>query len=253
MRGTPLPVPRMRALLTDALRASAHIPAIPLQRTMTLSRLLAARTACPDPPHWSALFVKGFALVAREMDELRRAYVRFPRPRLYQYPSSTASIAVERRHAGEDVLFNLIIDEAADAPLSFMAALIRWAQTHEIEDIPGFRRALSVAAMPAPIRRLLLWIAMNFGRFRGRFFGTFTLSAVGSEGAELLTVIAPTTTVLTYGPIAPDGTVNVRIVFDHRVTDAAPVARALARLEATLNGAVADELFALAPPPTAPI
>jgi hypothetical protein len=245
MRGTSLPLPRMRALLNDVLRASARIPAIPVQRTMSLAQLLAARAACAEPPPWSALFVKGYALVAREMDELRRAYLSFPWPRLYQFSRSVASIAVERRFADEAVLFGILIGHTADISIADIGARIRAAQASDINDVTEFRRALWMASLPGPVRRLILWIGFNFGRFRSRFFGTFTVSAVGFEGAELLTVIGPAP-IVTYGPIAPDGTVQVRIIFDHRVTDGAPIARALARLEATLNGAVADEVLAIA-------
>jgi hypothetical protein len=42
--------------------------------------------------------------------------------------------------------------------------------------------------------------------------------------------------------ISPDGDVNVRMYWDHRVMDGAVVARALAQLERTLNGEIADEL-----------
>ena len=42
--------------------------------------------------------------------------------------------------------------------------------------------------------------------------------------------------------IATDGTVTVRLVYDHRVLDGAAVARALARLEEVLRGAVVAEL-----------
>ncbi len=99
-----------------------------------------------------------------------------------------------------------------------------------------------MAALPFPIRRLAIWTALNTARYRARFFGTFALSTVTSLGAELPTLIWPVGAALTYGLISADGAVNVRIIFDHRITDAAIIARALARLEVTLNGPIADEL-----------
>src|SRR5207253_10347245 len=54
--------------------------------------------------------------------------------------------------------------------------------------------------------------------------------------------LSPLTTLLNYGPIDPDGLVNVRILYDHRVMDGATVARALDRFEAILNGPVAAEV-----------
>ena len=47
---------------------------------------------------------------------------------------------------------------------------------------------------------------------------------------------------LTYGIIGRDGRVPVRLIYDHRVLDGATVARALAKLEETLNGASVQEL-----------
>ena len=42
------------------------------------------------------------------------------------------------------------------------------------------------------------------------------------------------TTTLNYGVIAADGTVDVRLIYDHRVMDGSSVARALARRLATV-------------------
>ncbi|HEY0438608.1 MAG TPA: 2-oxo acid dehydrogenase subunit E2, partial [Xanthobacteraceae bacterium] len=66
----------------------------------------------------------------------------------------------------------------------------------------------------------------------------------GWLGADLLHPVGPWTTLLTYGPLRADGTVEVRIIFDHRVLDGATAARALARLEEVLNGPILDELRA---------
>ena len=43
------------------------------------------------------------------------------------------------------------------------------------------------------------------------------------------------TTTLNYGVIAEDGTVDVRLIYDHRVLDGATIARALGELETVLN------------------
>ena len=49
---------------------------------------------------------------------------------------------------------------------------------------------------------------------------------------------------LNYGVFAPDGTVDVRFVYDHRVMDGAVVARALQTFEEILTGTTVDELTA---------
>jgi hypothetical protein len=105
---------------------------------------------------------------------------------------------------------------------------------------------LAVARLPRPVRRLLLWLGLNLSRTRPGQFGTFGLSSYSALGAESLHPLSPLTTTLNYGVIDPDGSVTVRLVYDHRVTDGATIARALARLEAVLTGEVLDELRAMA-------
>ena len=91
-----------------------------------------------------------------------------------------------------------------------------------------------------------MWLGLNIGRKRGRFFGTFQLSVYSGLGAESLNPLTPLTTLLNYGPISEEGSVTVRIHYDHRVMDGANVARALERFEKILNGEVASEVKSLA-------
>ena len=90
-----------------------------------------------------------------------------------------------------------------------------------------------------------MWLGLNLPRSRPNQFGTFGLTVYSSLGAESLHPLSALTTTLTYGVIQPDGSVNVRLVYDHRVTDGAVIARALARLEEELNGAICAELHAM--------
>src|SRR5438477_401448 len=82
--------------------------------------------------------------------------------------------------------------------------------------------------MPRPLRRFLWWAVLNLsGPQRALRMGTFGVTAYSALGAESLHPISPLTTTLTYGVIAPDGGVTVRVTYDHRVLDGAAVARAL--------------------------
>jgi hypothetical protein len=243
MRGTPLRLSSLRGLTRDVLRAAARPPTIPLRRRMNLARLVQARDTPAAPRSWSAIFVKAYALVAQDTPVLRQAYLAFPIARLCQYPDSVAAVIVQRTCAGGDAVLPLMIGHPAALSIAELAARIDRAKTGEIERIPEFRRALRVAALPAVIRRFAIWLGLNLGRHRARFFGTFAVSTVGAWGADLMTVIWPAGTVLTYGPITDGGAVDVTIVFDHRICDAAVVAQALGRLETTLNGPIADELL----------
>jgi hypothetical protein len=96
MRGRSIPLSLPRRLVSDLLAFASKIPILPVQRQMHLGSLKAARAACPVRPAWVALFIKGFALTAQEFPELRRAYLKFPWPHLYEYEDSIAALTVER-------------------------------------------------------------------------------------------------------------------------------------------------------------
>jgi hypothetical protein len=245
MRGRAVPLSRPRRLVGDLMHLSIGVPRVTVQRRMNLAPLVAARRALDDRPPWTAIFVKGYALLAQETPEFRRAYVKLPWPRLYEYPESVAAITHERDFEGEKAVLQTRTKAPARRSIAELAALIREAQALPVMEVREFRRALNMARAPAPIRRLLMWLALNLGRQRAIFFGTFHLSVSSGLGAESFTAHTPLTTLLNYGPIDAEGQVNVRIFYDHRVMDGATVARALDRFEKVLNGPVADEVRAI--------
>src|SRR4051812_7925016 len=100
MRGRALKLSAPRRLVGDLMRFSTGVPRITVQRRMNLGPLLRARKASPARPSWTVLFLRGYALLASETPELRRAYVKLPWPQLYEYPTSVASVAIEREYDG---------------------------------------------------------------------------------------------------------------------------------------------------------
>jgi hypothetical protein len=228
------------------MRFSIGIPRVTVQRQMNLRPLLDARGGCDPRPSWTVLFLKGYALLSKEIPDLRRAYVKFPRHQLYEYPESVASIAHEREHEGERIVLLSTIKGPEQRPIPQLEALIREARSLPIAEIKEFRRSLKLARAPALLRWSLMWLGLNLGRKRARYFGTFQLSVYSGLGAESLNPLTPLTTLLNYGPIDAQGSVLVRIHYDHRVMDGASVARALERFERILNGEVAAETAALA-------
>jgi hypothetical protein len=246
MRGRWISLSIPRRLAADLMYLSADVPLICAQREMRLDGVAAVRRAGSARTPWPAVFVKAYALVAAEFPELRRAYVRLPWPHLYEYPASVATVAVERAFGSElGVCFAQISNPAA-LTLEEIGRVIRATKQLEFEQTRTFQRLIWVARFPKPIRRALWWIALNIGRHRANYFGTFGLSTVSSLGADLLEPRSPLTTLITYGVMSDDGRVTVRVIFDHRVLDGATAARALKRLEETLHGPIANELRALA-------
>ncbi len=242
MRGRAITLSAPRRLVCDLMRFSIGIPRVTVQREMNIDALRRARLAQPNRPSWTVLFLKGYALLCQEVPEFRRAYVKFPRPQLYEYPESVASVAHEREYEGERVVLLSKIKAPEHRSIAELAAHIEAARTRPIGEVKEFKRALKIARAPGPLRWLLMWLGLNLGSRRAHYFGTFQFSVYSGLGAESLNPLTPLTTLLNYGHIAEDGTVTVRIHYDHRVMDGANVARALERFEAILNGEVAMEL-----------
>ncbi len=96
--------------------------------------------------------------------------------------------------------------------------------------------------LPLPLRRLIWLVGVNLGRQHANWFGSFAVTSVAAFGPGELHALSPGPYILSYGVVGPDHTVDVVIRWDHRVTDAAFIAKALTRLEQVLNTEIAAEL-----------
>ena len=246
MRGTAIPLSRARRFIGDLLHFATKIPTIPVQRRMQLGLVAQCRSALSNRPSWPILFMKAFARVAVTVPELRRAYVKFPWAQLYEYPLSVGIVAVLREYQGEKVILFGRVKDPAQLPLAELQQRLREFSEKPVEQQKSFMHALRLSGLPLPLRRLVWWIGLNIGRQRSNYFGTFGISVYSSLGAESLHSLSPLTTNLNYGVIAPDGCVDVRIVYDHRVMDGATVAGVLERLEFELNNSILAELREMA-------
>ena len=241
--GYSLPLSVPRRLVCDLLHYARKVPSVPVQRLMRLAALVDARSQAAHRISWCTLFVKAYAQVARQMPELRRAFLPFPYARLYEYPFSIASIAVERDFQKEHAVFFAQLYGPEDQPLVALEDHLRYFKEAPVETVSQYRLAIRVSRMPLPLRRLLWWISLNCsGEQRARRMGTFGISVYSGLGAESLHPLSPLTTTLNYGVIQADGNVAVRLIYDHRVLDGSTVARALALLEDTLLSTTLDEL-----------
>jgi hypothetical protein len=242
-RGRCLPLSLPRRLVGDLLHFAAKVPTVPVQRRMSVASLRDLRRQISRPPGWCAIFTKAFALAAAAYPELRRAYLPWPWPRLYEHPFSIASVAVSRRYEGEDAVFFAHLRAPDRQSLTELDACLCRFKEVPVESIGLFRRALRVSRLPRPLRRLLWWVGLNSsGPKRAKRMGTFGVSVYSGLGAESLHPLSPLTTTLNYGVIRDNGTVTVRLTYDHRVMDGATIARALALMEEVLNEAIRAEL-----------
>jgi hypothetical protein len=243
MSGRTLALSVPRRLMCDLLAFAKAIPSVPVQRHMNLAPVAAARSRLAVPPGWCAIFTKAYGIMASQCPEFRRAYLPFPRAHLYEHPSSTASIAIEREYEGENAVFWGQLRRPEQQSLrDIQARLRRWKET-PLEMVPRFRRSLLLGRLPRPLRRAAWWLGLNLtGLTRAMLMGTFGVSVYSGLGAESLHPLSPLTTTLNYGVVQADGTVSVRVVYDHRVVDGATVARALGCLERVLNQEIVAEL-----------
>jgi hypothetical protein len=243
VRGRAIHFLRSAKVRNDMLYFANKAPSLPVQRRMALGALLEARKACPHRPPWTALFLRGYAILAQQTPELRRVYISAPWPHLYEYATSVGMVTVERTTPEGVEVFAGRIKDPASRPLAELADILRRFNEAPLGEIKEFRRVLILGRLPVLLRRLLMWIALNVPH-RAHFFGTFALSVYSALGAESLRPLFPCTAVLNYGVIAADGSVDVRLNYDHRVMDGAVVARALQRFEEILTQNVVAEVKA---------
>jgi hypothetical protein len=246
--GRNLPLSPPRRFICDLLRHAQAVPTVPVQRRMNIAAAAEARAAALHRPSWCTIFTKAYALVAAARPELRRAYVPFPWPHLYEHPHSVASVAIERRWGDEDgVLFAHFRAPEKQGLLKLDRALRRY-QKAPVDSVGLFRRIVKLTNLPWPLRPLAWWLTLHTSGYRrARQMGTFAVSVYSALGCESLHPLSPLTTTLNYGVIGRRGGVTARLIYDHRVLDGSAVARALIDLEEALNGPLAAELWQLAP------
>jgi hypothetical protein len=233
----------MRRFVGDLMHYAARVPTVSIQRRMQLAPVLAARQAAVPRPSWCAIFTKAYSFVAAARPELRRVYMPFPWPHLYEHPVNIATIAVERHLEEEDALFFAHLRAPEGQGLLELDSALRRLKEEPIDSIPFYRRMRRLSGLPWPLRRLAWWLALNLsGHRRARLLGTFGVSVVAGLGASTLYLLSPLTTTLNYGAVLEDGSVDVRLLFDHRVVDGATIARALDHLERILKCEILAEL-----------
>jgi hypothetical protein len=241
--GRTIPLSLPRRFICDLVYFAKKVPLVAAVRRMQLASLVAARREIEPRPSWSSLFTKAFGLVAQDRPELRRMYMPYPWPHLYEHTVSIASVAVEREWgAGRGVFFGQIHDPARWT-ISELDSALRGFKNDPVWDVKPFRRLLRITSLPRPLRRLLWGMALYFsGRKRVHYHGTFGVAVSSNLGTTTQFQLSTLTATLNYGVISADGTVDVRLTYDHRVLDGGDVARTLDHLESVLRGEILAEL-----------
>jgi hypothetical protein len=235
------PISINRRLVLDGLYFAKRVPLFPIEKTVELGEVARLRKAADTRISWAAVFVKAYALAAAKQRPLRQMYIRWPWPHLAEQPASTAMVVVNRQYRGEDrICWGKLTTPENRSLLNLQRALDAY-QTEPVGEV--FRRQVLLSRMPTPLRRLIYWWNINLsGSKRARRLGTFTMSTLAGEGVMNRMHQTFLTTSLTYGPLDENGRALVTLLSDHRVVDGIVAARALADLEAALQGPILAEL-----------
>jgi hypothetical protein len=232
-----------RRIVCDFVFASRNVPLVPIERRMPLAPLVVERNRPEFKPSWVVLFLKAFARLSERYPELKQHYVAWPWPRIYESNTVQGAVAIEREIEGERGILLALCSDPAVKSIRELDAWLTLHKTAPIDTIESYQRALYFASLPWPVRRLIWGVGTRWlGQTRSNLIGTFGITVTAGFGAATLAVCCPWTTTLHYGIAESDGTLPVRLTFDHRVIDGAMVARALAELEGILLGEVLSEL-----------
>src|SRR5579872_4207331 len=223
MRGTTRKISLLRIFVFDLMHASMRVPFISLSRPFDIGPLVAARTKATSPPGWAAMFVKAFAIVAKDEPVLRTLYVTLPWPHFFELPRSIAMVAVARVEDGEECILPEKVPAPETRTLSDIDAQIQHARKAPLEDIPSFRKILMASRLPLPLRRFSWWLGLNVGRMSANNFGSFGVTSVAAYGPGRLVALSPSPFLISYDVVGPDRRIAVVFRWDHRVTDAAVI------------------------------
>lgn len=232
-----------RRWIGDICHFGKRIPVVAGERTIRVRAVAEARLASRQSPSWLALLIRAYGLASQRMPEIRRSFMSYPWPHLYQSPHSYASVVVDRTWQGEHAVFYVTMSRPETQTLSDIQRRLHDYQKKPIEEIKAFRRMIRFTRYPTPLRRLLLGAAIGFlGRQRAQYFGTFMINSVAAMRARMLQFITPLTTSLYYDRVTSNGEMTLQLAIDHRVLDGYTAARVVGEVESILNNEILQEL-----------
>jgi hypothetical protein len=236
-----------RRMVIDYMWAASGVARMAVRRGVAFGEVIDIRRRLSNPPSWTAIFVKAFAIVAAEIPELRRAYMKWPWPHLHEYGESTVFVSHECKIDGETGVLPLRFRKPDGILLRQLSDMIRHAANAPIEDSKFYRTLIALMRLPLLVRRFLLTLCLNIPRMRRHAFGTCHISSIARWQSEFGATLTPLPYLLmTYGPADSEGKVQVELILDHRIFDGAVASRALSRLDQVLNSVILEELRELA-------
>jgi hypothetical protein len=235
-----------RKWMADMLHFSHRVPVVAAERILRVRSVVDVRKRTGLAVSWSAMMIKTMALISARLPEMRRAYLPYPWPRLYEAPYSVASVIIDREFEGEHATLMAPVLHPETLSLVDLDAKLNRLKTAPFEKIGSYRRLIRNTQYPLPIRRLLWSMGLYAsGLFRARNFGTYAVNSVAAFRARMLTMTTPITSCLYYNSVTRDGEMAIQFAFDHRVFDGYLAGRVGGEIERVLNDDIMDELKSL--------
>ena len=234
-------LPYCRSLVIDLMHFQRDYPTVTHTKEMQLGKLARSRTHAAQKISWCLLFAKAYSRVSEEFPELRRTYMRLPWPHFYEHPEPMANISIKRVLDGEDWLFFAPFENPGRVPLTKLQKKLTGYCTKPVHSV--FKTQFRLAHLPTLFRRSIWWLRLHLsGPKRIKRLGTFGLTTLAGQGVTIIDPKAPSTSILTYGPLKPDGNCQVSVAYDHRVMDGSRIAAIFSRLEVVLDQDIRTEL-----------
>src|SRR4051812_32425912 len=152
-KGHCLALSPARRMVLEILHHGRKVPSLPLAQTMHLPALVAARQTLRHKPSWIALFMHAYGRVAEQYAALRRAYVPYPWPHLYEHPHSEGAVLVEREWEGEEVVLGEKIRCPERQPLADIDRFLKRFREAPVLSVGGFRQMIRFGQLPWLLRR----------------------------------------------------------------------------------------------------
>jgi len=243
--GHTIPLSLPRRWIGDLAAFSQKVPTVAAEGVMRVKTIANARRGVPRPPGWCSLITKSFGIVSSRIPELRRTYLGFPYPRLYEHPCSVAAIVINRDFQGEPAVFMGLMQAPENLPLGEIATRLRQLKESPCSEIGSYRRLIRTTRLPRPVRRLLWWYGLCVGgKQKATVFGTFSVNTVATMRGRCIQFLTPITSTLYYGSPGSAGELMIQLAFDHRVFDGSTANRAFNELESVLNNEMVAEIEA---------
>ncbi len=242
-RGRNVPFSLPRRWVNDLLHFAKKVPLVSGERHLRVRSMMELRRRTKNPPTWSALMIKAISKVSVGIPELRRAYMPYPWPHIYEAPHSVAAVVFDRVYEGEHAAFIAPIMYPERRSLAEIAAKTEALRTDPIENHGALRRLVRTAKLPWPLRRAVWNIGMyGSGYMRACNFGTFAINSLAGMRGRMLQSMCPITSHFYYGlPHKVDGML-FQVAFDHRVFDVYTMMRLANEIEAEFNGELLEEV-----------